>query len=314
MTSLVHWVVCSPARLALTAPALLPREILPSRTRQLWRLEDPLPLDAGLLRELAQAHAGEWGHHDEAVRLYRRALLAEPDDVDTLFSLALTLHKQVPIEREEAVSLYRRALALEPGDADTLNNLAWLLEREQNTLQEAKSLYRRALANQANHIPALHNLASLLAKQPSEHDEAEALYRRAHTLQPENAHALAGLGYLLSKDHARLGEAEELLRHALATNPEHVWALGNLAIVLSAAKDAEASADAAQLCDQARKAAAATGCCAARAHSAAALGVVFLRDGDVAAAQEQLNEAQLLDPNAELVGDLIALLNCASGK
>jgi len=76
---------------------------------------------ADLLHDFGRRAAAE-GRLDEAVAFFRRALAADPRHFDSLFDLALVLHRQ---ERtSEARELYRKALALRPEHVDARFNLA----------------------------------------------------------------------------------------------------------------------------------------------------------------------------------------------
>jgi len=76
---------------------------------------------ADLLHDFGRRAAAE-GRMDEAGAFFRRALAADPRHFDSLFDLALVLHRQ---ERtSEARELYRKALALRPEHVDAHFNLA----------------------------------------------------------------------------------------------------------------------------------------------------------------------------------------------
>ena len=230
--SLVERVASCPARLrAVLAPALRPHEVT-SRTLQLWRQENPVALGVELLCELAEKHAEAPNRRDEALRLYRRALEAEPNDVETLNAAAELLENE-PSGREEAGALYRRLLVLEPDNVNALSNLANLLSDEPGGCEEAEALYRRALVLNADDVEVLFNLASLLDNEPSGCEEAGALYRRLLVVAPDDVYTLNNLANLLSDEPGGREEAEALYRRALAVDPDDVFTLNNLANLLS---------------------------------------------------------------------------------
>ena len=117
--SLVERVVSSPARLsAVRKPALRPHEVM-SRTLQLWRLEEPVPLATEMLVKLGDCNA-DVGRREEAARFFRRAIVQAPDNREALLSFAsmITRDEAGPSEREEAIALYRRMLELEPNELE----------------------------------------------------------------------------------------------------------------------------------------------------------------------------------------------------
>ena len=282
--SLVERVASSPARQsAALTPVLRPHEVL-SRTLQLWRLENPVAMEVQMLRELAERHRDAPGRRDEAVRLYRRALKAEPDHADTLFYFASLLSRE-PHGCEEAIALLHRALVVEPNDVYVLNSLAnllsdgsaagrreaeallrralvldpdhvnsvlilaLLLSEEPSTLEEAEALYRRALVLDPDHMHALVNLAELLRTKPSGCEEAAALYRRALTVEPETMRVMVNLALLLEKQLGGREEAEALNRRALVVDPDNFYVLNNLAVLLS--KEPSGHEEAEALCRRA---------------------------------------------------------------
>ena len=282
--SLVERVASSPARQsAALTPVLRPHEVL-SRTLQLWRLENPVAMEVQMLRELAERHRDAPGRRDEAARLYRRALKAEPDHADTLFYFASLLSRE-PHGCEEAIALLHRALVVEPNDVYVLNSLAnllsdgsaagrreaeallrralvldpdhvnsvlmlaLLLSEEPSTLEEAEALYRRALVLDPDHMHALVNLAELLRTKPSGCEEAAALYRRALTVEPETMRVMVNLALLLEKQLGGREEAEALNRRALVVDPDNFYVLNNLAVLLS--KEPSGHEEAEALCRRA---------------------------------------------------------------
>ena len=81
--SLVERVASSTERRALCTPALRLHEVT-SCTLSLWQHESPAAMDVELLRMLSGSYTEAPGWRDAAARLYRRAIKADPDDLDTL--------------------------------------------------------------------------------------------------------------------------------------------------------------------------------------------------------------------------------------
>ena len=247
--SLVERVASSPARQsAALTPVLRPHEVL-SRTLQLWRLENPVAMEVQMLRELAERHRDAPGRRDEAARLYRRALKAEPDHADTLFYFASLLSRE-PHGCEEAIALLHRALVVEPNDVYVLNSLANLLsDGSAAGRREAEALLRRALVLDPDHVNSVLILALLLSEEPSTLEEAEALYRRALTVEPETMRVMVNLALLLEKQLGGREEAEALNRRALVVDPDNFYVLNNLAVLLS--KEPSGHEEAEALCRRA---------------------------------------------------------------
>jgi len=86
--------------------------------------------------------------------------------------------------REEAMVLYRRAQVLEPNDIIALNGLGYLLSKDSERLAEAGELLRRALTIQPGYCWALGNLAVVLAARGDTGalEEAMQLCERAQLL------------------------------------------------------------------------------------------------------------------------------------
>jgi tetratricopeptide (TPR) repeat protein len=101
-----------------------------------------------LERDLAAARqAAQAGRGDEAVQLYRAAIVASPDSPFLYRELAL-----VEIRRgdtEAALEHFRRAVALEPSDAASLGQIAVIVEAR-GDVTEAMRLYDESLAIESN--------------------------------------------------------------------------------------------------------------------------------------------------------------------
>ncbi|MBW3670473.1 MAG: tetratricopeptide repeat protein [Acidobacteria bacterium] len=84
----------------------------------------------------------EQGRDEEAIRLYRTIIEANPNDATAWINLG---NVQTKLGKSaEAEASYRQALAISPGSRDAMNNLAWLLVTERRDLEEAEFLARRA--------------------------------------------------------------------------------------------------------------------------------------------------------------------------
>lgn len=148
------------------------------------------------LLALARSHekAGDIG---AAVASYERAIGINPNDRDSLSSLAVLRIRQMDWTRAEP--LIRTLLALEPDDASALLNLGVVLARTNRTT-EALGIYDRLIAKDPDDLNARLNRASLL---PSlgRAAEAESEYRAILGKQQGQVDAAIGLHELLQQQH-----------------------------------------------------------------------------------------------------------------
>ncbi len=199
------------------------------------------------LLQSAVAHH-QAGRLDEAVRLYRAALAAAPDQADAHNNLGLALqqqgdaeeaatHFEAALERQpfwptpylnlgqllrdrgrehEALAAYREGARLCPGSAalrDALGQLLLRLGQPDEALLECQEAVRLGPAQPA----ALVNLGNALAAL-GRRDEAAACYLQAVQLAPEMALPRARLGRML-QEQGRLDEALAFLQEAVRLAP-----------------------------------------------------------------------------------------------
>src|ERR1700733_8444281 len=183
------------------------------------------------------------GHHqagrlNEAERLYRQILQADPHHADALHFLGVLAHQ---IGRHDmAVDLIGRAIAQNARIPAFHNNLGNAL-KAQGKLQEAAASYAEALSHKPDHVGALFNLALVLQMQ-GQLEEAAASYRRALSHKPDYAEAHGNLGNTLQAQ-GRLEEAVACYGRALRYRPAYAEVHSNLGNVLKAqGKYAEAVA------------------------------------------------------------------------
>jgi len=166
------------------------------------------------------------GRLAEAEKLCRRALQAEPDNVDALrllASCALGAGRTVEGER-----LLRHAVALAPDYHGALIDLGRLL-KEQEQLAEAHACFERVIhLSPAN--PQAHFLLAATLAPRGRTEESAAAYARALEMQPRNAAAWLGLGHVL-KTLGRTAEGIAAYRRCIELKPgngEIWWSLANL--------------------------------------------------------------------------------------
>jgi Tfp pilus assembly protein PilF len=217
------------------------------------------PSYAAILREAVQHHRD--GRLDEAERLYRLVLRAEPRQPDVQHNLGAVLarhgrlaealpHLKAAVEgrpaqgkywsacldvmralgeREQMAALYRELVAQQPGLAPAHYNLANTL-KDLGLLDEAADSYRAAIKLKPGLALAHNNLGNVLKLQ-GKFDDAAGSYRAAIAADPRLAEAHFNLGNVLEQ-LGRLDEAEACYRHVLVLAPGHVDVNRHLGAVL----------------------------------------------------------------------------------
>jgi protein O-GlcNAc transferase len=211
-----------------------------------------------LAEALAQHRAGD---RVGAERLYRRALVVQPNDAEALHGFGVLCHETG--REQEALSLLDRAVKLKPDVAQYAANLGGILSRF-GRHQQAIACLQSALKTEPGHPDALRNLAlsfmeagypalsrapllALLGKSSRLGDiwrllgraerlagetlAAAAAYRRACELEPQDFRCWSGWGLALDA----LGDGVAALgayERALAIKPDDVETLCHYGIAL----------------------------------------------------------------------------------
>ncbi len=177
-------------------------------------------------RALALANSGKT---EEAIREYRSALLADPQDFQSRNNLGALL---VSLGRfPEAVREYEEALRWEPGKAEILSNLG-IARFQLGETEAALRLFAEALAIDPECVHAYNNRASAW-KRLGRGEEAIADYRRAASLRPDSDEARLNLGLALAGAGA-YAEAAEEYREAIRLHPGAIEPRNNLGNALAA--------------------------------------------------------------------------------
>lgn len=171
------------------------------------------------------------GRYDLAEAYYRRALAADPDDVDNRGRYAIFL-ETVRRDYEGAEAQYQAALAAAPNHPVLLGNYADFLEQSRGDLDRAESYYRRALEADPLHPNNLTNYATFLAEVRREYERAEGLYQRALEVAPSHRNALFKYAIFLTDIKREYSDAERLYRVALEAYPDNGAIMANLVGVL----------------------------------------------------------------------------------
>jgi tetratricopeptide (TPR) repeat protein len=254
------------------------------------------------MRAITDANVGTelqaQGKVDDAIALYRAALVRDPNDALTYSNLGTALAARGQLD--EAIAQYQRAVALAPNDADNHYNLANALAA-QGKLPDAVSQFQVALRVDPSLADAHLNLGNALTAL-GRPDEAAVHYRQAIELRPEMVEAVNNLG-LVAARQGRLDDAIALFQRALAIDSDFADAHSNLASALAQKgafpealnhlrRTVELSPD------------------SANAHNE--LGVMLAQRNQLADAIDQFRQAISLDPAlAEAHGNLAMALQLA---
>jgi len=153
------------------------------------------------------------GNYPGAVRLYRRGLELEPDNVELLNAIGFSLFQQG--KSQEAVVELEKALAIDPKHWKSHNNMA-LASIDLGELEVAEAHYRESLAIEPQ--PAIYNDLGFVLERLGMPEDATAAYRKALELDPASASAHYNLGSSLARS-GNYAEAEKHLRAALESSP-----------------------------------------------------------------------------------------------
>jgi tetratricopeptide (TPR) repeat protein len=174
---------------------------------------------------LAAEHHKE-GRFEEAERIYREIIRANPKNVDAIRLLgrvALSAKRNDDAER-----LFQRAIRLAPDFTGAMTDLARLF-KDQNRFDEAIECCEKVIELEPENPQAHFQLAGTLAPAALTYRAIDA-YRKALELNPKFPGARLGLGHVL-KTVGRQDEAIEAYRECIRLRPdngESYWSLANL--------------------------------------------------------------------------------------
>jgi protein O-GlcNAc transferase len=177
------------------------------------------PIDVALDHHLA-------GRRDEAERIYREILAADPDHRDALHLLGVIAYEAG--RYGEALERIRLAIAAD-GSHATFHNSLGAVYQALGDLPRAVAAYQTSIMLDLDHADAHGNLGLALRELGSAAESAQSL-RRALQLKPGNPNLLNSLGITL-RSLGRIAEAADCYRDALASR-EAFWEphsnLGNI--------------------------------------------------------------------------------------
>lgn len=180
------------------------------------------PASKWVMQAIAQQ---ERGAVDEAARLFRRALQANPTDWVALYSLGGILATQGQLD--EALKLAERLAKVQPRNTRAHELHRKVLDKL-GRLDDALSAAERSLQLEPRDLETLTRRADLLHRLGRE-EAAIAAYRDVLALDPDNLMCLAHLGMVLSSAE-RLSEAAPVLERLLQLNPRFPYGPGMLAL------------------------------------------------------------------------------------
>jgi len=140
------------------------------RMRSQWDLQQAMRLYRRAIQE-----------NPDDVQLYHKALEIAPNDADLYAELANALVRHS--WSDGAIVFYQMALQIKPGDAEITRNLESVLKKK-NPLDELIAHYRYVINLDQSSYLDYYYLGEALAKQ-EQWDEAVACYRRAFQLNPK---------------------------------------------------------------------------------------------------------------------------------
>ena len=157
------------------------------------------------------------GQPEEARRLYREVLRADPTQRDAWLGLAVIAH--AGNQPEPALDAYKRVLRLEPQNATALAGVSSLRSSAGEPQQESRL---RELLARSPHEADLNNALGLVLSAEQRWSEAQPLFFKAHALAPQQAQFAYNLAVTL--DHLRksslaLQYYETALALAQGSNP-----------------------------------------------------------------------------------------------
>ena len=193
------------------------------------------------LQQALQAHQAN--RFDEAERLYRAVLQAEPDHADAMSLLGLVLGATE--RHDDAIAYAEKAVARDPQSALFAFHLGTILTTAQK-LPEGVAAFRKAIALKPDMPQAYYNMANAL-RAMDQWTEAIAAYREAIRLLPTYAEAYNNLA--LSLVHEKdFDEALAAAKQAVTIEPRYGEGWRTLCNIAEQAKDYELARAAGEQC------------------------------------------------------------------
>jgi tetratricopeptide (TPR) repeat protein len=202
-------------------------------------LEKIDPQATEFYRVANEAYAQMAGEHmPEAVELFRKAVVLDPDDAAVHFAMATALSK---VGREhEAVEQYRQACVLDPNNAEWLASLAVSLAVN-GDMDGAIESWRKSLAIDPANATVESDMGAALF-QSGKQEEGIATVRKALEIDPKLASAHKALGLALVQT-GQMDEAVDELQKAVDLMPDSAEYRFNLGFALGMRGDTAKAID-----------------------------------------------------------------------
>jgi len=169
------------------------------------------------------------GKLEEAVALYQKALLTDPENVEFHNNLANAFREEGKLD--EAVAEYEKAVQINPGFADSQFNLGKALSLE-GKKDEAMARFRITLQIDPTFLLARINLGNVLLEH-GEAQEAAVQFQKVLESNPNDANTHLNFGLCLFQ-MGQVAEAKSQYEQALQINPADPRIQNNLAWLLAA--------------------------------------------------------------------------------
>jgi predicted O-linked N-acetylglucosamine transferase (SPINDLY family) len=167
------------------------------------------------------------GQADEALASFGQSLRIRPELADVWLDLGKTLRALG--RQEEAIAGFKQAAQLRPGDHEPLSELG-VLFLQRGDLAESASCCEQALSLRPDAVEARNNLGLALMAQ-GRLEEASRCFQQALSLQPDVAGLHNNLGLVLL-NQGRLRQAQEQFEEAIRLQPDLADAHNNLGLAL----------------------------------------------------------------------------------
>jgi len=139
------------------------------------------PKDLKISEYLAQLYFYE-KEPQEALKIYEEIAKDKPDYVEAIFWLGF-LNEELK-KHDDAIRMWKKALELDPDHAQTLNSLGYVYAEEGTNLDEAEKLIKKALVAEPDSGAYLDSLGWVYFKK-KEYQRAEAYLKKAISYQED---------------------------------------------------------------------------------------------------------------------------------
>lgn len=161
---------------------------------------------------------------DAEIEKYRKAIEANPSDLDSMVQLARYLSWSEKFE--EAITYFKKVLGIQPDHAEAKIGLATVYSW-QKKYKESMKLYQEVLRKYPDSVDAMAGLARVQSW-AGDYKMSIQTFQKALQFAPDSRDAMLGLGrvYSWNKEYKK---SEEVYKKALAKNPKDIEILKGLA-------------------------------------------------------------------------------------